>query len=125
MARILKTGIQSHFDDAAPGGAESLFGALYSLQQHIPVRSVPRAPSEQLGKVVRAHAGNRSKLRQAEIFRQVVSNMIKNTLETVSWQASLVGNRCVAAHGVTIEQIYGKRVGQGFAVYPSRRRSPI
>ena len=63
-----------------------------------------------------AHAGERSKYRQTEIFRQVVPNMIKHTFETISWQASLVGYWCVTAHGVTIQQIYSQRIGQTFAV---------
>jgi hypothetical protein len=58
MARILKTGIESHFENAALGVSESLLCAFYSLQQHVPVRSLTRAPSEQLGKVVRTHAGH-------------------------------------------------------------------
>ena len=72
-----------------------------------------------------AHAGERSKYRQTEIFRQVVPNMIKHTFETISWQASLVGYWCVTAHCVTIQQIYSQRIGQTFAVEASRRQARI
>ena len=97
MAWVLKTDVQSRFDDAAPGNTETLFGALYSLQEDIPVRSVPRARAEELGEVVRAHAGYRRKLREAEIVRQVVADMIKHTLKTISRQTASMGHRCVVA----------------------------
>jgi hypothetical protein len=78
MARILKARVQPCVDDAAPGIAETSFGALYSLEKHVSVRSVARALAEELGKVVGAHAGDRCKLREAEVLRQVVGDMIEN-----------------------------------------------
>ena len=111
MARILETRLKSRFDDATSGLTQALFGALYSLQEHIPVRRVARAPAEQLGKMVRAHAGNRSQLRETEIVRQVGCNMIKHTPETTSGQAASVGYRRVAMYGVAIEQIVSWGIG--------------
>ncbi len=61
MTRVLKTRIESHFEDAASVVGELLFCAFYSLQEYVPVRSLARASSEQLGKVMRTHAGYRSK----------------------------------------------------------------
>jgi hypothetical protein len=67
MARILKANIESHLEDAASGVEEGLFCTLYP-------RRMPRAPSEQLGKVVRAHTRHGRKFRQAEIVCQIVIN---------------------------------------------------
>ena len=83
MARILKTGIEADLSDAAAGPTEALFRALYSLQHHLPVRGASRALPEEFGKVVRAHAGSRSKLRDAQIRRQVVSNVVEHSLESI------------------------------------------
>jgi hypothetical protein len=83
MARIPKTGIEADLGDAAPGLTETLLRAFDSLQQHIPVRSASRARPEEFGKVVRADAGNRSKLRDAQIRRQVVSNIVEHSFETI------------------------------------------
>src|SRR5215475_1379950 len=116
MARVLKTRIESNFEDAAFGVGEPLSCAFYSLQQHIPVRSLTRAPSEQLGKIVRAHADHRGKFRQAEICCQIVSNIVKHTPEPIRLQASSVSYRSEVAHGVTLEQVDSQRVGQAFAV---------
>src|SRR6516162_8046306 len=43
MARILKTDIESHLQDAALTIPQFLLGAFYSPQQHVPVRGTARA----------------------------------------------------------------------------------
>jgi hypothetical protein len=83
MARIPKAGIEADLGDAASGLTEALLRALYPLQQHIPMRSASRARPEAFGKVVRAHADKRSKLRDAQIRRQVVADMVEHSSETI------------------------------------------
>src|SRR5467141_3445078 len=84
------------------------------------VRSAARALSEHFGEVVWAHAGDCTKSREAEIVTQVIANMIKHTLEAKSWQTYFVDHRGVPPYGVSIEQIYGQRIGQRFAINPPR-----
>ena len=83
MARILEAGLEADLRDAAAGLTEALFRALDSLQHYIMVRGASRALPEEFGKVMRAHAGNRSKLRDTQIRRQIVSNMVEDSLETI------------------------------------------
>jgi hypothetical protein len=44
MARILKTDIESHVQDAMPTIPEFLLGAFYSLEQEVLVRSAVALP---------------------------------------------------------------------------------
>src|SRR5262245_7147283 len=125
MARILKPRIQSHIDDATPRVAEPFFGALYSSQHYEAVRRAARAGAEQFGKIVWAHVSNRSQLREAEIVRKMAFNKVNDALETVSGQATLLKCRRAPVHCVTPKQIHRQRVGQRFAVQPSRRRALI
>jgi len=80
MARILKADSESHLQDVMLTILEFPLGAFNSLKQDVFVRSVARAQFEQLRKVVRAHTSYRSKLRQADIFREIISNVIKHAL---------------------------------------------
>jgi hypothetical protein len=92
MARIPKTGIEADLSDAAAGLTEALFRALYSLQHHKPVRCASRALPEEFRKVVRAHADNRSKLRDGQIRRQVVSNVVEHSFETILGHACSISD---------------------------------
>ena len=60
--------------------------ALFSVAARTYAECAPSAPSEQLGKIVRAHTGHNSKFRQTEIIRQIVSNIIKHPPETITRQ---------------------------------------
>ena len=109
MARILKTGVQARLYDAAPWITEVLLCALDSAPQDISVRSLAGALLEHVGKVVRTHSGDCGKVRKAEIVRQVVVDMLENTLETMSRQAS------------SADRIYRQRIVTGFAMKSSCR----
>ena len=92
--------------------AKVLLGPFDPLDQDIIMRSATRALFEQFRKVMRAHAGNRSKLRQAEILCQIITDIVEYALETISRQTSFVDNRCSPVHGITFQQIHGQRDGQ-------------
>lgn len=125
MTRILKTSVQCRFNDVALRVTEAFFGALDSPPEYVLVRSAARALFEQLGKVVRTHAGDHGELRQTEIVTQIVANVIKHTLEAIPWQTVSIDHRSVLSYGVSIQQIHRQRIGQGFAVEPPRRRARI
>lgn len=84
MARVLKTGLKSRLDDAACWISKGLLAALDPLHQNVAVGRATRAPPEQLGEIMGTHVGERSELRQAEIFGQIVSDVVQHPLETIS-----------------------------------------
>ena len=71
MTRILKASVQSRIDDADPRISETLLGAFDPLRQHVLVGCPAGTLTEQFGEVVRTHAGDRRKFRQAKIRAQI------------------------------------------------------
>jgi len=110
MTRILKASVQSRIDDADPGISETLLGAFDPLRQHVVVGRAAGTLTEQFGEVVRTHAGDRRKLRQAKIRPQIGADIIKHPLETMSWQTATIGSRDVAPTCVPLEKIDRQRV---------------
>src|SRR5215467_8470387 len=123
MAWILKPRVQSYVDDATLRVTEPFLGALYSSQYDEAVGRAARAGAEQFGKIVWAHASNRSQLREAEIVRKMAFNKVQDALETVSGQTPLLKCRRAPVHGVTTKHIHSHRLRQRFGVQPSRRRA--
>ena len=68
MTWTLKSGTEGRVRNAALGLQSCFLAVFDSLLQHKLVGSSTRALLEQLGKVVRAQAGNRRQLRQANIL---------------------------------------------------------
>src|SRR5215472_15175173 len=100
MTRIREPRVQAGVDDTAPRVMESLFGELYSLRQNILVRSMPGTFSEQLSKIVGAHACDAGKLRQAQIVSQVLPDIIEHAFQPISRHAPTIGNRHIAARRI-------------------------
>ena len=64
---------------------------------------------EQMREVMRAHAGNVSKLLEAKVLGQVVANEIKHSFQPKAWQSAAVCSRRPVAHRLTMEQVNCQR----------------
>jgi hypothetical protein len=104
---ILKAGIQSRLDDTQPRVAEALLREIDSPQEYILMRRAARTLSEQLGKVVRAHACNSGELCEGEVAGQVLVYVIDDALQPVTWQTASVDGRYVRFYCISFEQIDG------------------
>src|SRR6516225_12404145 len=78
---------------------------------------------EQFCKIMRAYIDNSSKLPEAQVLSQVVTDIIEHTSQPISWQTPSIGDRSVAAHGVAIDEINRQGITQALPIQPPGRRT--
>ena len=79
VTRVLKAGLHGGVDDGVPHIPQLLLGSIDSPEQHEPVGRLAHALAEELRKVMWTHAGDRCELRKAEIFGEVVADIVQHS----------------------------------------------
>ena len=102
MTRIWKTSLYSCLCNTSVYTIQAFHRTIDSLKKHVLMRGLTRTLFEQFCKIMRAYIDNSSKLPEAQVLSQVVTDIIEYTSQPISWQTPSIGNRSVAAHGVAI-----------------------
>src|SRR5262245_63038550 len=101
MAGVLETCRQARLQDRPLRVPKGLLGALDPLPQDILMGRAAHAFSEELRKVVRAHPGDSRKLRDTQVPRQVLADVIENPSQATRRHSSLVASGSAVSRSVT------------------------